>query len=297
MWRQEIIKTARGNFEIFREGEGDPLCSTHLYSAFNKLGDYFSDEFTDHFSVILVNLREAGNSCKAEEEHQLSMAESVDDLEAIREALGYEKWAFAGHSTGGMLGLQYAILAPDSLTKVIVGGAAASKQYMKHPESIYCKESPYNKQLLEILNILKTSTDKVERRQANKEWSDMSLYYPEKREKYFQKPSSGKTIGKRLDYYSYTELPEYDITQELTDVTTPVFVYGGIHDAQCPYVFSEEIANQLANSSLYSYRYSNHFPFIEENKKFSKMVRQFAKVQDREFLNKNKAHVKGATPK
>lgn len=185
-------ENSKGNFEIFRKGEGEPLCSTHLYSAFNELGDYFSSEFTDYFSVILVNLREAGNSCEAEEEYQLSMAESVYDLEAIREALGYEKWAFAGHSTGGMLGLKYAILKPDSLTKVIVGGAAASKQYMKHPESIYCKESPHNKRLLEILNILKTSTNKAERQQANKEWSDMSLYYPEKREEYFQKPSSGK---------------------------------------------------------------------------------------------------------
>ncbi|GIO23616.1 alpha/beta fold hydrolase [Oceanobacillus sp. J11TS1] len=290
MWTQEIVKTARGDFEIFRKGEGRPLCSTHLYSSFNELGDYFTEAFTDHFSVILVNLREAGNSCKAQEEQQLSMAESVYDLEAIREALGYDTWAFAGHSTGGMLGLKYAILAPDSLAKVIVGGAASSKRYMMHPGSIYCKESPYNKRLLEILNILKTSTDRDERRKANKEWSDMSLYYPEKRDKYFQKPSSGKTVGKRLDYYSYTELPEYDITEELTDVSVPVFVYCGVHDAQCPYVFSEEIANQLTNSRLYSYRYSNHFPFIEEKKKFNKMVHQFAKVEDREILDKDKAH-------
>lgn len=290
MWEQEIVKTARGDFEIFRKGEGEPLCSTHLYSEFNKLGDYFSDEFTDYFSVILVNLREAGNSCEAEEEYQLSMAESEYDLEAIREALGYEKWTFAGHSTGGMLGLKYAILKPDSLTKVIVGGAAASRQYMKHPESIYCKESPYNKRLLEILNILKISTDKAERRQANKEWSDMSLYYPEKREEYFQKPSSGKTIGSRLDYYSYRELPEYDITQELPDVKIPVFVYCGVHDAQCPYVFSEEIAMKLANSRLYAYSYSNHFPYIEEKKKFNEMVRAFVKVEDEEVFTKNKAH-------
>ncbi|WP_152655658.1 alpha/beta fold hydrolase [Oceanobacillus sp. CFH 90083] len=290
MWKQEIVKTARGDFEIFRKGEGDPLCSTHLYSAFNELGDYFSSEFTDYFSVVLVNLREAGNSCKAKEAHQLSMAESVYDLEAIREALGYGKWAFAGHSTGGMLGLKYAILAQDSLTKVIVGGAAASKQYMKHPGSIYCRESPYNNRLLEILDILKTSTDKAERRQANKEWLDMSLYYPEKREAYFQKPSSGKTIGSRLDYYSYTELPEYDITEALTDVKIPVFVYCGEHDAQCPYVFSEEIAKQLANSRLYAYSYSNHFPYIEEKKQFSEMVRAFVKVEDGEVLAGDKTH-------
>jgi proline iminopeptidase len=165
--------------------------------------------------VVLVNLREAGNSCKAAEEHLLSMEETIDDLEAIREALGFKKWAFGGHSTGGMLGLKYGIVGQQSLTKMIIGGAAASNQYMEHPDSMYCPASPLNKRVLEILDIIKHSADRQERIHASIEWSNMSLYKPERREEYFKKPSSGKTVAKRLDYYSYTELPEFDIRDQL----------------------------------------------------------------------------------
>jgi proline iminopeptidase len=43
MWKQELIKTTRGEFEIFTQGTGTPLCITHLYSEFNQLGNYFAD--------------------------------------------------------------------------------------------------------------------------------------------------------------------------------------------------------------------------------------------------------------
>ncbi|MBW9235170.1 alpha/beta hydrolase, partial [Leptospira santarosai] len=60
------------------------------------------------FHRYLVNLRGAGNSVGFQTTDELSMKESINDLEAIREALHIKKWAFAGHSTGGMLGLVYA---------------------------------------------------------------------------------------------------------------------------------------------------------------------------------------------
>jgi len=284
MWKREIVDTTRGKFEIFLKGEGEPICITHLYSEFNELGYYFADEFTNYFKVILVNLREAGNSCKAEEEDLLSMEETVYDLEVIREALGFKKWAFGGHSTGGMLGLKYGIFAQNSLTKLIVGGAAASYKYMEHPDSMYCPESPLNKRLLEILDILKTSKNKSDRVNAGIEWTNMSLYYPEKRDEYFTNPSSGKTIAKRLDYYSYTELPTFDLVNQLKDITIPAFVYGGAHDAQCPFVFSEEIHTNLHNSVLYKFNFSNHSPFIEEKEEFNQMIEKFKDVNSNSLL-------------
>ncbi|MCM3742178.1 hypothetical protein M3210_18245 [Oceanobacillus luteolus] len=150
---------------------------------------------------------------------------------------------------------------------------------------MYCPESPLNKRVLEILEILKTSNDREERRNAGVEWSNMSLYRPEKRNEYFQKPSSGKTNGKRLDYYSYTELPTFDIVDQLKHITVPVFVYSGVHDAQCPIVFSEEIHSNLHNSVLYKFSYSNHSPFLEERETFDEMVAPFQSIQPNATLD------------
>lgn len=38
-WRENLISTSRGNFEVFVKGEGEPLCVTHHYSEFNETGD------------------------------------------------------------------------------------------------------------------------------------------------------------------------------------------------------------------------------------------------------------------
>ena len=226
MWERVFINTTRGKFEVFTQGEGEPVCITHLYSEFNELGYYFADTFVDHFKVYLINLKDAGNSCKSVIEDELSMEETTKDLEAVREALNYDKWCFAGHSTGGMLGLMYATIFPVSLKKLLVGGAAASKKYMEHEGSMYSPRSSLNKKLKKIFAVLKSPDSTIEeRRDVNKEWTNMSLYNIEKRGEYFKKKSSGKVVQKRLDYYSFNDLPNYDILHELHEVTIPTIVY------------------------------------------------------------------------
>ena len=139
MWTQRFIETVRGSFELFEKGQGEPLCITHMYSAFDDRGNTFANPFTSDYRVYLINLRGCGKSVIAEDDSQYSMDETVKDLEAIRMALGFETWGFAGHSTGGMLALTYAVKAQSSLTKIIAGGTSASKEYSSNPGSIYCR--------------------------------------------------------------------------------------------------------------------------------------------------------------
>ncbi|MFD9626589.1 alpha/beta fold hydrolase [Peribacillus muralis] len=276
MWKRQMIITALGEFEVFVQGLGEPVCITHLYSEFNELGYYFADTFINDFKVYLVNLKGSGRSSKPVVGAEMSMKESVVDLEAIREELGLEQWGFAGHSTGGMLGLVYATCFPDSLSKVMVGGATATNKYMEHEGSMYSPSSPLNKKWKEIFTILESSDQTTEiKRSANREWTDMSLYDKRKREGYFQQPSSGRVVQRRLDYFSFYDLPNFDIRDELTRVRIPAIVYCGRYDAQCPLNFSEDIDVRLKNSKLYIFEESNHFPYLEEKEGFMTMVSDF----------------------
>ncbi|MED4018807.1 alpha/beta hydrolase [Sutcliffiella cohnii] len=285
MWEQVIINTSRGQFEVFVSGSGDPLCVTHLYSEFNERGNYFADMFVRSFRVYLVNLKEAGNSSKVQEEKDLSMLDSVKDLEAIRKALGFDQWSFAGHSTGGMLGLVYGTHYQKSLKRLLVGGATATKEYMNHKDSIYSSLNPSNIRLKELLNIIKTSDSLVERRKAGREWTEMSLYDKSKFDEYFSKPSSGKVVPKRLDYFSYKELPSFDIRADLPEIKIPTFVYCGLHDSQCPFDFSREIHSLIPHSKLYVFEKSNHNPFLEEKEEFHKMVMDYTELLQSQLKN------------
>ncbi|RXC03152.1 hypothetical protein, partial [Escherichia coli] len=77
MWKQQMVNTKRGTFELFTKGSGEPLCITHHYSQFNETADYFADDITSTHRVFLINLRDAGNSVKANSEKELSMIETI----------------------------------------------------------------------------------------------------------------------------------------------------------------------------------------------------------------------------
>lgn len=249
------------------------MCVTHLYSEFNERGNTFALPFTEHYSVFLVNLRGCGKSDMAEQDADYSMEAAVADLEAIREALGFDKWAFAGHSTGGMLALKYAIMAERSLTKIVAGGLCASSDYMYHPGSIYCRENPNNKRILEIMRLLDSPDTPIEERRAlGKEWFLMSIYNENQYDQIVSKPNSGKVVSARLNYFSYVELKDYDLRPALPNVTLPAFIYSGLHDAQCPHVFSKEAADLMPNATMTTFEWSNHNPFGEEEEKFKEFV-------------------------
>src|SRR5690606_34615569 len=123
-----------------------------------------------------------------------------------------------------------------------------------------------------------SSSTSEQRRAGAKEWARMALYKEQSYENMISRPSSGKTVSKRLDYFSYKELPNFDLRPQLPTVKTKAYIYGGLHDAQCPYEFSVEAADLLANATLTTFAESNHNPFIEEEEKFSEFVQNLSQV-------------------
>jgi proline iminopeptidase len=274
MWEKRFIETDRGIFEYFEKGQGEPLAVTHLYSAYDERGNTFANPFTNYYKVYLINLKGAGNSSPATDESEFSMDAAVLDLEAVREALGNSKWGFAGHSTGGMLALKYAINRPSSLTKIIAGGAAASYEYGQDPDSIYCSKNPNFARIVEIMDQLNNPSTPVEvRKELGYEWSLMSFYSEEKMKEAFTKPNSGKTVGPRLDYFRKVEYSTFDIREELKYINIPSYIYAGKYDSQCPMKFGVEIAELIPNSYLTIFEISNHNPFSEEEERFDEFVR------------------------
>ncbi|MYL33621.1 alpha/beta fold hydrolase [Pontibacillus yanchengensis] len=280
MWKQQLVETNRGTFEVFVKGSGEPLCITHLCTEFNKNGYDFAEQFSNHFQVFLVNVKEAGNSSKVESEEELSMEETVKDLEAIREHLNLTSWAFAGNSTGGMLGLTYAVHFPNSLTKMLVGGAAASNDYKDHPDSIYSQKNEHFTKIQEILETLNATGSQLEEKaQAEKEWTLLSLFRPDLYTYYYASSSNNaQIVPKRLNYYISKELPTYCVRQSLHDVQVPTYIYCGQFDTQCPVQYSQEIFNRLPNSALYIFQESNHVPYLEEKPRFYDLVIDFEKL-------------------
>ncbi|WP_174616248.1 alpha/beta fold hydrolase [Virgibacillus ihumii] len=276
-WKRSLIETARGTFEMFIKGEGNPLCVSHHYSIFNDTGDYFAEAFTKTNKVYLVNLREAGDSAKAYDPYQLSMLETILDLEAIRETLGYHQWGFAGHSTGGMLGIMYGIYFSASLTFNVIVGAAAREYMTFSKDCIYNEEHPDFNRLQQLMEALKRDNLSTENRKKLKaERTKLSLYEPAKHDDYFNSGIHKEISAVRLNFFS-RELHVFDVTRKLGLVTVPTLIMCGRYDVQCPVMYSEEMHQHIPRSTLVVFDRSNHYPFLEEEERFAAEYKLFLK--------------------
>ncbi|RLQ92431.1 alpha/beta hydrolase [Falsibacillus albus] len=270
-----MVHTDRGDFEVFMKGQGEPICIAHHYSEFNETGDYFAETFTGTHQVYLVNLREAGNSAKAIEPFQLSMLETIFDLEAIREEFGFQKWGFAGHSTGGMLGVIYGIYFSEKLTYTIIVGAAAREYMTFSPECIYNKKHPQFMIMQEFNETLKSpELPPLERKRMAAERIKLSLHKPERYDELFSLNINKRISAPRMNFFS-RELQIFDVTRKLSLISTPTLILCGRHDVQCPVEYSIEMNELIPGSTLKIFDDSNHYPFLEERGLFNKVMDEF----------------------
>ncbi|HDR3883139.1 TPA: alpha/beta hydrolase [Bacillus thuringiensis] len=276
MWKRQIIHTKRGTFEFFTKGDGESLCITHHYSQFNETGDYFADVFTATHRVFLINLRDTGRSVTAHSENELSMIETIHDLEAIREALQLPTWHFAGHSTGGMLGLLYAITYTNSLQSLVVAGAAASN-YTETPFCIYHPEHSQFHYMQELIENLKSPHLTSEgRKKLSTKRTKLSLYKPENYNSYFCKPIKKTMSVSRMNAF-VNEYPSFDLREYLPSIQTKTLIICGRYDVQCPIQYSIKMHDGIRNSIFIPFENSNHYPFLEEATQFTSTTQTFYK--------------------
>src|SRR5207302_3230514 len=96
---QRLIELEGATLEVFLSGTGDPMvCESHPFNA--RAADSVSNwEFTcTPGRVVSVNPRGVGGSSAGREPRDYTFAQHVDDLEAVRQYLGVERWVFWGGS-------------------------------------------------------------------------------------------------------------------------------------------------------------------------------------------------------
>jgi proline iminopeptidase len=100
-------------------GRGYPLVLMHggpgldhcSLLPFRRCADRFTLVFYDH----RCNGRSAGASVSS-----MTWENLTADADALRQRLGFDKWAVLGHSFGGHVALEYALRYPDSLSHLVL---------------------------------------------------------------------------------------------------------------------------------------------------------------------------------
>ena len=112
-------------YKIF--GRGEPLMIVHGGPGASH--DYFLPYLLPlawHNKLIFIDERGSGRSQKLEDPSGYTIENMVEDVEAVRQALGLGKISLLGHSYGGTLTQAYALKYQRNLSHLILGSTWSS---------------------------------------------------------------------------------------------------------------------------------------------------------------------------
>jgi pimeloyl-ACP methyl ester carboxylesterase len=176
--------------------------------------------------VVWVNPRGMGRSSPVRLQRELTFARLVDDLDAVRASLGIERWVYLGGSSGGCIGLLYALRYPRSLAGLVVEMSTASGPAFITDPAFDHEVKPYFEQV--------------------RDGSWINLGY---------RADPAMTIHFRANV---DELGVFDVRDRLGEIAVPTLVVAGRHDVVHPPVHARAIHEGIAGSQWLLLEHSGH---------------------------------------
>ena len=277
---EEVSQTVTvGDIEVFvvRVGAGRHL----VVCGGPQLGHRYMrrlDFLADAYELVYHDARGSGQTELGASE--LSLARAVADLEALRAALGIERFSVLGHSLGGHVAYLYASKHParvDALVLVDVGPPLSEAQAMGLWEAMAARRTPEDDTRLEEIK----GSEAFRRREPRAvEDYILNVYAP-----FFRDRRTIETVGLAftpitaanvVDYEDrlVASLPQEDPLSRLAEVRCPTLVVHGELDP-IPVGFSQLLADSIPGAEFALLPGASHFPFLEDRDRFERTVRTF----------------------
>jgi proline-specific peptidase len=234
--------------------------------------------------VIFYDQLGCGNSAVAEP-HETSMWTPqlyVDEIQALRDALGLERVHVFGHSWGGMLGMLYAIGQPSGMASLIVESSPASVPEWLVELGRLREQLPPEVQATLVKHEEAGTTDSPEYEEA------MMVFYkrhvcraepwPEFVDRTFEallaNPEVYYTMNGPSEFHVIGVIKDFDITGELEKIRVPTLLFSGRHDEVTPATM-ERVHQGIPGSELMIFEESSHMSQGEEPEAVLNLVRRF----------------------
>jgi proline iminopeptidase len=260
-------------------GAGRPLLVIHGGLGLDHT--YFQpwlDPLQKSFQLIYPDLRGNGRSAGVADA-DFTIDKMVDDLEALRNALGIKQWAVLGHSYGGYVAQAYALKYPAAVSYLMLIDTSPSTRLIPKQEAAQLLARKMTPEITTELGNLGKVVTKAAPEGGNEEWARiwhtiLPIYFNDF-------PAQVLIPGDRTVYNEHalvlggTLMATFDTRPALAKLTMPTLVAVGRWDAILPMSHSEILYKSIPGAQLVVFRRSGHFPFIEEQGRFLEVVRTF----------------------
>jgi len=228
--------------------------------------------FSDDYRIVTFDARGSGESA---DQPPYTHAQWVADIDAIRERLGLETVVMAGGSYGGFLAMEYTLAHPDRVSALILRDTAADTS---HDYLAVERARATDRVVIDEWTISRIGTGNfADNAEFERYWRGILPLYDHSYD-----PEATERKARATTYHYATHnaafgvnMPAYDLTGRLGEITCPTLVVVGRHDWRTPVSASEDIARRIPNAELVVFEESGHSPQLEEPERFQAVVRDF----------------------
>lgn len=259
-------------------GEGSPLVLMH--------GGPGADHWTmlplrplkDRFTLVFYDHRCNGRSVGAPVS-SMTWDNLTADADALRERLGFERWAVLGHSFGGQVALEYALRYPKRLTHLVLMDTGGDSTWARDRAPQLLTERGYDPKKVELV-----------RRFFHGDFtpSEMIPILMRIGDAYSYRPNLWLTVGDLVRGEWHTKLrPEamiyagkhllkrWSVMDRLNEIQVPTLLIAGSDDFLFPPGHQRELAARIPNSRLQIIERAGHNPHNEHPGKVIAAIADF----------------------
>ena len=221
-----------------------------------------------------------GRSERVEDESLWTLERSVQEVDAVRSALGLERHHMFGNSWGGMLGMQYAIDRRPPLASLTISNAPANMPRFIEETLALKAKLPEDVQRTIDWHEEREFYACPEYQGAMAVWFQTYICrmqpWPEGLERSFAGigVSQYMTMIGPSDFHVIGNLLEWDVLGRLSEIEIPTLFLAGRYDEIVPdHVRAEH--EQVAGSEFILFEDSAHLPFEEERERCMAALNDF----------------------
>jgi len=248
---------------------GGPSADLYTLMAFKPCADQFTLIFYDH----RCNGRSVGADLTS-----MTMDNLTADADALRQALGFEKWAVLGHSFGGYVAMEYALRYPQNLSHLLLvdTGAENSWAQEKAPEEL--AKRGFDPEIVDLTR--RYFNGQIEPKEVFPSLMKLSKAY-NPYTNLLQLPQMliwGLQTKLQPETFVYSEthfLKGWTVMDRLGEIKAPTLVMAGREDFIYPPEHQEELAAAIPNARLVVIDRAGHNPHDEQPAETFKAVRDF----------------------
>jgi proline iminopeptidase len=232
----------------------------------------------DQFTLIFYDHRCNGRS-EGAEVSSMTFENLTADADALRQALGFDKWAVLGHSFGGNVALEYALRYPQSLSHLVLMNTGGDQWWVNQNAPEILAKRGYSASVVQAARrfyngqltpkeFLPTSMKFISAYFYRNFLLEMAhdLFSPGPRPKMRSEPL----------IFGYSQLLKgWTVMDRLGEIKVPALVMAGRHDFLFPPEHQAILADRIPNAKLVLIERAGHNPQMEKAVEVIQAVRDF----------------------